>query len=198
MKCEKCNINEIHATKLCRSCYDKKNRNRINEVNKRWRNNNPKKMKQLWSKTMFDGQKEEVLERDNWKCQECGMSQEQSIVIFNRQLSIHHIDGNGAYTPKERKNNNINNLITMCMRCHKILHMKLSMGDKWGNLIKQDDSDWKYPKIRYLVEAEIEKGFGVQAAKRIVSKETGMSFTLIDHRYYDKKVPIDKLRSKTK
>ncbi len=174
------------------------------EKSKEWRKNNPEKVKSYADKYVkehkeeirernkiirdeiyFDGRCEEVFERDNWRCQECGISPEQSILLFNRRLAIHHIDENGEKS--ESTNNDLDNLITLCIRCHCRLHDKLRYEKKWGDLIKQDDSHWKFPKIRYLVEAEIKKGLGVQDAKKKVAKDTGMGFSSIDHRYYMKK-----------
>lgn len=67
---------------------------------------------------LFGGLRNFVLERDNWQCKECGMSQEQHIILFNRSLTIHHKDGNGKNKKREDKNNNIDNLETLCLRCH--------------------------------------------------------------------------------
>ncbi len=46
-----------------------------------------------------------VLERDEFKCQRCGYA----------FLEVHHIDGN-------RENNDLNNLITLCRKCHFEIH----------------------------------------------------------------------------
>ena len=46
-----------------------------------------------------------VLERDGYKCQRCGYA----------FLEIHHIDGN-------RWNNDPNNLVTLCRKCHFEIH----------------------------------------------------------------------------
>lgn len=167
--------------------WKKENKERTNKTRREWAKRNPHKAKESRDKHRFGGNVQAVLERDNFECQDCGMTQEQHIIIFNKRLDIHHIDGFGKNAPKEIKNNDMLNLITLCHRCHAKISNVERMEQRWGDLVKQDDSNWKYPKIRYLVEAEIEKGAGVQEAKRIVSKETGMSFTLIDHRYYDKK-----------
>ncbi len=174
------------------------------EQSKQWRKDNPDKVKAYARKYQrehreelrirgemannrirYGGLSEEVFERDDWTCQECGMSLEQSIVLFNKRLCIHHLDGNGEES--ENPNNDIDNLTTRCQRCHGRYHKNLQFKQKWGELVEQDNSDWKFPKIRYLVEAEIRKGLGVQEAKRKVSKETGMNFSSIDHRYYMKK-----------
>jgi hypothetical protein len=60
--------------------------------------------------------KDIVLERDNWTCQMCGMTQEQHMTIFGRSLTIDHKDGKGRNSLE--KNNDLNNLWTLCLRCH--------------------------------------------------------------------------------
>ena len=51
--------------------------------------------------------KEQIRERDNYKCQECNFPQEK----LKRKLHIHHIDYN-------KQNNNESNLIALCNSCH--------------------------------------------------------------------------------
>jgi len=60
----------------------------------------------------FGGNKQAVLERDNWECQECGMNGEQHIVIYGMGLHVHHIDGDNT-------NHFLDNLQTLCMKCHR-------------------------------------------------------------------------------
>jgi len=56
----------------------------------------------------FDNTKrEQVRFRDHYKCQVCGCPQIEN----DRQLSVHHKDYN-------KKNNELNNLITLCQSCH--------------------------------------------------------------------------------
>ena len=49
-------------------------------------------------------------------CIHCGMSQEQHIVLFNKSLTVDHIDGSGRNS--KTNNNNLDNLQTLCLRCH--------------------------------------------------------------------------------
>ena len=51
-----------------------------------------------------------ILERDKYQCRSCGKK--------NVILDIHHIDGNGTSKKKGDKNNNLDNLITLCRKCH--------------------------------------------------------------------------------
>ena len=51
--------------------------------------------------------KEKIRFRDQYKCRICRCSQLEN----GEMLSIHHIDYN-------KKNNNINNLVALCRKCH--------------------------------------------------------------------------------
>jgi 5-methylcytosine-specific restriction endonuclease McrA len=50
----------------------------------------------------------QVLERDGWRCQLCGRSAE---------LQIHHVRFRSRLG-----NDELNNLITLCVRCHRLQH----------------------------------------------------------------------------
>lgn len=68
------------------------------------------------NRTRFGGLRNKALERDNWACVKCGMTQEQQVVLFGRSLSVDHIDGEGRNSKKP--NNSLENLQTLCQRCH--------------------------------------------------------------------------------
>lgn len=57
--------------------------------------------------------KESIRERDGFKCQLCGMTQEQCIREFDCVLDVHHIDYCKA-------NHSPSNLISLCHSCHPI------------------------------------------------------------------------------
>ena len=61
-----------------------------------------------YGKDFNNALKELIRRRDNYKCQLCGAPQEE----FYKKLDIHHINYN-------KKDNNPNNLITLCPFCHK-------------------------------------------------------------------------------
>jgi hypothetical protein len=61
----------------------------------------------LYPREFSDYLKEKIREKDNYRCQVCGVSQIECL----RKLSIHHID-------YDKKNNNINNLVSLCVGCH--------------------------------------------------------------------------------
>jgi len=94
----------------------------IKNPDKKYEHNSNKKYSKKYNSTeashrhRFGGNRQIALERDNWQCQECGMNNEQHIVIFGKSLVVHHIDGNGRNS--NQPNNDISNLLTLCSRCH--------------------------------------------------------------------------------
>jgi hypothetical protein len=55
--------------------------------------------------------KYKIRERDNFECQNCGMIEEEHIVVFGQVLHVHHIDYN-------KFNLEETNLITTCFSCN--------------------------------------------------------------------------------
>jgi 5-methylcytosine-specific restriction endonuclease McrA len=68
-----------------------------------------------WTETL----KRSIRERDRYTCQICRKPQGDIV------LDVHHIDCN-------KKNNNPDNLITLCRSCHQKLHNPKSSGEKNG------------------------------------------------------------------
>ncbi len=186
-KCLECKEIGTHAVGLCRKCYDEVNKEKILRQHREWSKNNPDKVRSSSNRFHFSGNRELALERDNWECQECGMSQEKCIVMFNRQLSVHHKDENGLTVSKEDKNNDLDNLITLCTRCHNLLHRKINKERIFGNLLEQDDSDWKYPRLRDVLDDKKNKLGTITKAKEELGEELGITYHGIDHMYYQKK-----------
>lgn len=186
-KCLECKEIGTHAASLCRRCYDAVNKEKILRQHREWSKNNPNKVRSSSNRFHFSGNRELALERDNWECQECGMSQEKCIVMFNRQLSVHHKDENGLTVSKKEKNNDLDNLITLCTRCHNLLHRKINKERIFGNLLKQDDSDWKYPILRDVLDDKKKKLGTITKAKEELGEELGITYHGIDHMYYQKK-----------
>ena len=71
-----------------------------------------------------------ILERDNWECQDCGLTNEQHILCFNKCLVVHNIDGENKKI--KEINNQEENLISLCMRCHGKRH-KINL-EKYANV----------------------------------------------------------------
>ena len=57
--------------------------------------------------------KRDTLLRDGERCIQCGSRGGQ------RRLHVHHIDGSGR---SDNENNSLDNLLTLCSRCHVRLH----------------------------------------------------------------------------
>lgn len=73
----------------------------------------PKGFKPTSSREVNPLVKRMCFERDNYMCQICGTTQEEST------LNCHHIEG---YTQNPRLGNDIDNVITLCKSCHKEVH----------------------------------------------------------------------------
>lgn len=66
-----------------------------------------------------------VNQRDNYACQLCGFEGQFGSVYIGRdnELNIHHIIPNGEA--------NLDNLVTLCNQCHRIIHLLLYRTKKW-------------------------------------------------------------------
>jgi predicted RNA-binding Zn-ribbon protein involved in translation (DUF1610 family) len=58
-----------------------------------------------------DQLKESIRQRDNYECQNCGMTEEEHLIVNGQVLHIHHIDYN-------KENCSLENLITTCQQCN--------------------------------------------------------------------------------
>lgn len=79
--------------------YIENNREFVNEIQRKYR-----------QKSMYSGNKLKVLKRDGHKCTECG---------YTKNLHIHHKDFSGQ---TDNPNDSIDNLVTLCIKCHSKLH----------------------------------------------------------------------------
>jgi len=89
-------------TKRCKSC-SKKGELSVNWVEDR----------KLIEYTLefTDELKEKIRIRDNYTCQNCGMTEEEHLIVYGKDLIVHHIDYN-KHNCKE------DNLITTCFGCN--------------------------------------------------------------------------------
>jgi 5-methylcytosine-specific restriction endonuclease McrA len=58
-----------------------------------------------------NGLRQQVLERDNYKCVVCGMTAEEHIKKWKRGITVDHIN-------RIHSDNRIENMQTMCLSCH--------------------------------------------------------------------------------
>lgn len=105
------------GNRLCVTCHRARKR--------KWIANNKVKIKAERDRLMFGGNREKAILRDGEVCTDCGMTRQKHIEIFNRDITVDHIDRMGHGVGYDFKNNSLDNLITLCLPCH---------GRKDGNL----------------------------------------------------------------
>lgn len=57
-----------------------------------------------------------ALERDDYRCVSCGMTDDEHRDRYGRSITIDHIDGEGRNS--KNPNNDLDNLQTLCLPCH--------------------------------------------------------------------------------
>jgi hypothetical protein len=67
---------------------------------------------------MFNGNREKAIARDNQRCVKCGITRTEHEAMLGLDLTVHHVDGKGSTTPETLRNNSLDNLQTLCSRCH--------------------------------------------------------------------------------
>ena len=87
----------------CYKCYDKRDKNNPNYVHG--------KAREPYSLEFNNFLKESIRKRDNYMCQNCGMTEEEHLIVIGTNLHIHHIDYN-------KKNCKKYNLISTCQSCN--------------------------------------------------------------------------------
>jgi hypothetical protein len=105
-KCIDCGkeVSNYHSTR-CRKCYDifycgEKHHNYIHGEG-----NAPYPLE------FSDILKDKIKTRDNYECQNCGMTEEEHLIVYGRIIQVHHIDYN-------KENCSEDNLITLCQGCN--------------------------------------------------------------------------------
>lgn len=67
--------------------------------------------------TLWKPRRREALERDEFRCQDCGMSQNKHIKKYGWGLEVHHIEPARDFgDPDER--HALDNLVSLCKECH--------------------------------------------------------------------------------
>ena len=106
----------------CKECkrirsntYNKQHRVQTRKISKRFRKNHKKKcllwLKRAWDKRIFNGMRVIILKRDRYKCVKCGITQKEHIKKWGVDINIDHKNRN-------RKDNALDNLQTICCHCH--------------------------------------------------------------------------------
>ena len=142
-KCKRCGVEKssdcfFKSRRLvCSSCCNEyQNRYRKQRL-KKMKKDNPlayslykekrRKDQQRWSDSHhFSGNGTKALERDGFKCTECGITNDRHISKYGRILVTHHKDGKGSRA--KFNNNELSNLQTLCISCHATIHRRLLYG----------------------------------------------------------------------
>ncbi len=92
-----------------KSCFNEYNRNHPPKENSN---------KKYWMKgsLMFGGNREQAIQRDGEKCVKCGMTRAEHIAVYGHDITVDHIDKRGSKV--KDKNNSLDNLQTLCLKCH--------------------------------------------------------------------------------
>ncbi len=69
-------------------------------------------------KKLFSGNRELAIERDGEKCVRCGMTRDEHRRVYGCDITVDHIDGRGCKHVVAEKNNSLDNLQTLCIKCH--------------------------------------------------------------------------------
>lgn len=126
MICIKCKDRETRnpSGTICEACrtrdWRKRNPKRVKDYAKMRQVRDSEKIKERNVKSqndyMFGGNRIKVLERDNYTCQTCGITSESTRIV------VHHKDRTGWGKKKKDKNNDMDNLISLCVPCHLAVH----------------------------------------------------------------------------
>ena len=108
-KCQECAKTSI--CKTCKTEYTKENYQHRHYCSARCSNI-------YKNEIYFGGNYLATLERDSYQCRKCNTKQSPH---------VHHIDLSGRFkkTERERCNNSMSNLITLCNSCHQELHNEI-------------------------------------------------------------------------
>lgn len=86
--------------------------------------NHPIKASIYHDHELFGDNREKAILRDREKCVKCGMTREEHKKNYNKDLAVDHINGLGKGVSRDKKDNRLENLQTLCWRCHAIKEAK--------------------------------------------------------------------------
>lgn len=130
-KCRVCGTTAIkhRSHGLCKNCYYKSDIFKEMQISSRLRNSDKRKAAQTayaleYAKRpevveklrkrrdleKYGGNREKAIERDGLKCVQCGLTKEESSKKYGRDLYVVHLN--------DTKNNELENLLTICYKCH--------------------------------------------------------------------------------
>lgn len=137
-KCRSCGTTAIKHTAhgYCENCYTKtdlfkdvaeasrlrnkeKWKDRLREYAREYgkRPNVIEKRRKILDQKQFGGNRKNAIKRDHYKCSICAITQEESFKKLGRDLYVVHINN--------KKDNRLENLMTICQKCHNQKVMRL-------------------------------------------------------------------------
>ena len=114
--------------------------------------------KQQRDKYFYGGNREKAIQRDGEKCVKCNMTRTEHQERYNIDITVDHIDGTGKNTPMHLKNNSLDNLQTLCFRCHGKKDGPRTRGSKL-KVTFEDAQDIRMFKKSGMRFSEIAKGY---------------------------------------
>jgi len=105
---------EIFEDNVCSdSCFKEVHSEKMSgKRNPNWKEGRRPDYGYAWSQI-----REQVILRDNERCQVCGLCREKSENILDRDLTVHHIEPLREFSDVSDAHEN-DNLVTVCQRCH--------------------------------------------------------------------------------
>lgn len=90
---------DAHGRKDCKTCSQDRYKRYANRI-------------------FYSNNRELAIKRDGEQCLDCGMTREEHLNKYGMDITVDHIDGLGVNTPVDDKNNELDNLQTLCLACH--------------------------------------------------------------------------------
>lgn len=97
-------------------------------------------------KYLFGGNRELAIQRDGEKCVVCLMTRVEHRAKYKRDITVDHIDGKGRNTPANERNHSLDNLQTLCLKCHGSKDIGKFLEKTGGKMMWKTEPYW--PKIK--------------------------------------------------
>ena len=156
---------------ICKKCWSKRSKKWVREYREKHGAEVRKKQREHYHKKhpnarynngeTFLKDRKKALERDNYTCQDCGATE---------NLETHHIDGSGSNVPAREMNNDLDNLITLCHKCHMKRHG--TNGDISSGKHRIQGDARIYEMCQHLSQSDVARRVGLtrQRISQIVHK----------------------------
>lgn len=86
---------------------------------------NPEWNKKYKDSLFFGGNREKAILRDKEMCVKCHMTRAEHIAKYDRDITVDHINKLGTHVRRDKRDNRMENLQTLCLSCHASKDAKL-------------------------------------------------------------------------